>query len=421
MPYIEMPKLSDTMTEGKVVKWRKKTGDQFEVGEVLAEIETDKAVMDMEAFDDGTLAEILVPEGGTAQIGDKLAKFSNGNGGSMEEGAEAHTAHAREMKKDVAPAQKATEKPPEKATEKPADKATAKPSGETDAKRVKASPLAKKIAASEGVDLTGIQGSGPGGRIIARDVQETSTASQAKPVPQIQRKAQGAIKKIPVTGIRKIVADRLLASKTQVPHFYLHVEVDVGELLQLRLMLNKAAEQNQLGKITVNDLILKAVAIAAQRVPQVNATFSPTEIVEYPNVDLAVAVAIDDGLITPIIRNAESLSLREISVTMKDLAERARQRKLKPDEFQGGTITLSNLGGYGIDAFDAIINPPHAMIVSVGAAVKKPVVNAEGQIVVGQRMDIGISADHRVVDGAIGAKFLGELRKIIETPAVILL
>lgn len=409
------------MTEGKVVKWRKKTGDQFEVGEVLAEIETDKAVMDMEAFDDGTLAEILIPEGGTAKIGDKLAKFSNGNGGSMEEGAEAHTAHAREMKKEVAPAQKASDKPAEKAAEKPSDKAPAKPSEEKEAKRVKASPLAKKIAASEGVDLTGIQGSGPGGRIVARDVQESSTASQAKPVPQIQRKAQGAVKKIPVTGIRKIIADRLLASKTQVPHFYLHVEVDVGELMQLRGMLNKAAEQNQLGKITVNDLILKAVAIAAQRVPQVNATFSPTEIVEYPNVDLAVAVAIDDGLITPIIRNAESLSLREVSETMKDLAERARQRKLKPDEFQGGTITLSNLGGYGIDAFDAIINPPHAMIVSVGAAVKKPVVNAEGQIVVGQRMDIGISADHRVVDGAIGAKFLGELRKIIETPAVILL
>jgi pyruvate dehydrogenase E2 component (dihydrolipoamide acetyltransferase) len=422
MPYIEMPKLSDTMTEGKVVKWRKKTGDQFEVGEVLAEIETDKAVMDMEAFDDGTLAEILIPEGGTAKIGDKLAKFSNGNGGSMEEGAEAHTAHAREMKKEVAPAQKASDKPAEKAAEKPSDdKAAAKPSGEKEAKRVKASPLAKKIAASEGVDLKGIQGSGPGGRIIARDVQETSTASQTKSTPQVPRKSQGVLKKTPVTGIRKIIADRLLASKTQVPHFYLHVEVDVGELLQLRGMLNKAAEQNQLGKITVNDLILKAVAIAAQRVPQVNATFSPTEIVEYPNVDLAVAVAIDDGLITPIIRNAESLSLREMSETMKDLAERARQRKLKPDEFQGGTITLSNLGGYGIDAFDAIINPPHAMIVSVGAAVKKPVVNAEGQIVVGQRMDIGISADHRVVDGAIGAKFLGELRKIIETPAVILL
>jgi len=416
------------MTEGRVVKWRKKTGDAIEVGEVLAEIETDKAVMDMEAFDDGVLGEILVPEGETAKIGQKLAKFADANGSSgIEEGAENNSRPAKEMKKSSSPESAAQPKnaaAPSAPASTPAaakEPAPAKKTEAAEGKRVKASPLAKKIAASEGVDLNGIEGSGPGGRIVARDVQENSVAAQAKSGSQPARKAQGVTKRIPVTGIRKIIADRLLASKTQVPHFYLHVEVDVGELMQLRGMLNKAAEQNQLGKITVNDLILKAVAIAAGRVPQVNATFNQSEIVEYGNVDLAVAVAIDEGLITPIIRSAESLSLREISHTMKDLAERARQRKLKPDEFQGGTITISNLGGYGVDSFDAIINPPHAMIISVGAAVKKPVVNAEGQIVVGQRMDIGISADHRVVDGAIGAKFLAELRKIIETPAVILL
>jgi pyruvate dehydrogenase E2 component (dihydrolipoamide acetyltransferase) len=430
--YLEMPKLSDTMTEGRVVKWRKKPGENVEVGEVLAEIETDKAVMDMEAFEDGVLGEILVPEGESAKIGQKLAAFRSSNGDTdLEEGAETGTPAAAQMRE-------MTEQPAQgKAPPAAPVAAQAKPSGG----RLKASPLAKKIAAERGIDLHEISGTGPGGRIIARDVQggkEAGTAAAARPVmsqsvtgaaparpasqPQfVQPLAPGEVRRIPLTSIRKTVADRLLASKTTIPHFYLNIEVDAAPLLQLRVMLNQAAEQQQLGKITINDLVVKAVAMAAQRVPQVNASFTGSEIIEYPNVDIAVAVAIDDGLITPILRQAEKLSIREISRQIKDLAERARTRKLKLEEFQGGTITVSNLGGYGIDRFSAIINPPQALIVSVGAVVKKPVVNDADQIVAGHRMDIGISADHRVVDGAVGAKFLAELRRVIEVPAMMLL
>jgi pyruvate dehydrogenase E2 component (dihydrolipoamide acetyltransferase) len=428
--YIEMPKLSDTMTEGRVVKWRKKTGDKVEAGDVLAEIETDKAVMDMEAFDDGVLGEILVPEGQTAKIGQNLAVMNGGKGrpekaGKPEktEGSETSTAPAAKTAKQTEPAEKAATAP--KAESNSSKPAAPAPPSETsnEGKRVKASPLAKKIAAEKNVELSAVEGSGPGGRIVAKDVSG-APASGAKPSGHATAAPAGPaqiVRRIPVISIRKIIADRLLASKTQIPHFYLHAEMDVAELLQLRSMLNKAAEANQLGKITINDFIVKAVAMAAVKVPQVNASFTGTEIVEYGSVDLAVAVAIDEGLITPVLRQAEKQSLRETSQAVKDLAERARSRKLKPEEFQGGTITVSNLGSYGIDAFDAIINPPQAMIVSIGAVVRKPVVNAENQIVPGQRMDIGISADHRVVDGALGAKFLGELRKIVENPALILL
>ncbi|HTG45921.1 MAG TPA: pyruvate dehydrogenase complex dihydrolipoamide acetyltransferase [Verrucomicrobiae bacterium] len=419
--YIEMPKLSDTMTEGRVVKWRKKTGDPIEIGDILAEIETDKAVMDMEAFDEGVLGKILVPEGESAKIGQNLAVLSNGKGDAEPaEGKETGTPAVAETRKKTEEPDKTKEpsrKSPPRAEAPPAPELTS-PRAEA-GQRLKASPLARKMATEKNVELSEIAGSGPGGRIIARDVQDRAGAAS---------KAQGAAtapaqstRKIPLSGVRKIIADRLLASKTQIPHFYLHVEVDVAELLQVRSMLNKAAEQNQIGKITINDFIIKAVAMAAVRVPQVNASFAGSEIIEYASVDLAVAVAIDEGLITPVVRHAEKRSLRETSETIKDLAERARSRKLKPEEFQGGTITVSNLGSYGVERFAAIINPPQALIVSVGAVVKKPVVNAQNQIVPGERMDIGISADHRVVDGAIGAKFLAELRKILETPALILL
>lgn len=419
--HIEMPKLSDTMTEGKVVKWRKKVGDPVEIGDVLAEIETDKAVMDMEAFDEGVLGKILVKEGESAAVGQKLAEFSSDSGDNdFEEGAETGTASAAQMEKS-SPAEKA-----EKSSQ-----ATPPPKSQEQAgKRVKASPLAKKIATQNKVDLASVQGSGPAGRIVARDVEQASggpapkASSAGRPAPATAPRAAQAAqteRRIPLSSIRKTIADRLLAAKQQIPHFYLHVEVDMGELLQLRVMLNKAAEQHQLGKITINDFILKAVAMAASRVPQVNASFNGNEIIEYGNVDLAVAVAIDEGLITPVIRAAQNRSLRDISETIRDLAERARQRKLKLDEFQGGTLTVSNLGSYGIEAFDAIVNPPQALILSVGAVVKKPVVNAENQVVVAHRMDIGISADHRVVDGAVGAQFLAELRKVLEAPAVMLL
>ena len=221
--------------------------------------------------------------------------------------------------------------------------------------------------------------------------------------------------------MRKIIAERLLASKTQIPHFYLNTEVDAGELLRLRGQINAALERAGAGKLTINDFILKAVVMAAMKVPRVNASFTSDAILEYDDVHLSVAVAIDDGLVTPVIRQAQKKSLREISEAVKDLAARARSRKLKPEEYQGGTLTVSNLGSHGIESFSAVINPPQAIILAVGAIVKKPVVNAQEQIAVGHRLAIGLSADHRVVDGAIGARYLAELRQLLENPALLLL
>lgn len=228
-------------------------------------------------------------------------------------------------------------------------------------------------------------------------------------------------KRIALSGMRKVIADRLLASKTQIPHFYLHIEVDAGELVRLRAQVNAAMEKAGLGKLTVNDFILKAAVMAAVRVPRVNATFAGDAIIEHANVHLAVAVAVDEGLVTPIIRQAQQKSLREISQAVKDMANRARTKKLNPDEYQGGTLTVTNLGSYGIESFSAIISPPQAVILSVGAILKKPVVNAAGQVAAGERMAVGLSADHRVVDGAAGAQYLAQLRQLLENPTLMLL
>jgi pyruvate dehydrogenase E2 component (dihydrolipoamide acetyltransferase) len=221
--------------------------------------------------------------------------------------------------------------------------------------------------------------------------------------------------------MRRTIAERLLASKTQIPHFYLNIDVDAAPMMALRAQVNADAEKAGLPKLTVNDFILKATVVAASRVPKVNASFAGDAIIQYASINLAVAVAVDEGLVTPVIRDAQKKSIREMSDSVKDMAARARTKKLKPEEYQGGTITVSNLGSYGIDSFFAIVNPPQAMILAIGAAVKKPVVNAKGEIVVGQRMNIGLSADHRVVDGAIGAEYLAELRRLIESPALMLI
>jgi pyruvate dehydrogenase E2 component (dihydrolipoamide acetyltransferase) len=410
MPYVEMPKLSDTMTEGTVVKWRKAVGDPVSAGDILAEIETDKAVMELEAFDDGTLREIYVPEGGKARVGQKLALLL----------APQETAPSQNG--ETSPAAKAPPAAPgpQQATPAPAPLPHfAAPISES---RVKASPLARKIARAKGLDLTSIRGSGPGGRIIARDVESVSATPVPAPAAAILPAPAGpGDRRIPLSGIRKIIAERLLASKTQIPHFYLNIEVDAGELVRLRAQLNHHFEQTGQGKLTFNDFILKATVMAAGKIPRVNAAFAGDAIIEYADIHLAVAVAIDDGLVTPVIRQAQKKSLREISEAVKDLATRARARKLKPEEYQGGTLTVSNLGNYGIESFSAVINPPQAVILSIGAIVKKPVLNAQDQIVPGHRLAIGLSADHRVVDGAVGAAFLAELRRLLENPAALLL
>ena len=426
---IEMPKLSDTMTEGTLAKWLKKVGDKVEMGDVLAEIETDKATMEMEAFDDGVMTEIYVQEGQKVAVGQQIALLALPGEKPGEALAAPKPAAPKATAVAVEPSVIQAETAPV-----PQEAVSHGP--------VKASPLARRIASQRGVDLSRVVGTGPGGRIIERDVL-AAQPSAAAPAPAPKRPAPqpsvgipaGATsipvipaipagpndRTIPLTGMRRVIAERLVASKSTVPHFYLQIEADAEPLLKLRAEINATAESSGRGKLTINDLVIKAVVSALARVPKVNAAWAGDAIIEYAAINLAVAVAVEDGLVTPVLRDAAGKSLREISESVKDLAARARTKKLKPEEYQGGTFTLSNLGSYGIESFFAIVNPPQAAILSVGAIVKKPVVNAAGQIVAGQRIALGLSCDHRVVDGSLGSQFLGELRGLIENPALMLL
>ena len=414
MPIVTMPKLSDTMVEGTLVKWVKTKGDKVEVGDILAEVETDKATMEMEAFDEGTLSELYVAEGGTIKVGDKIALIL----------ADGETA-------DTAPAAQSTpiaEKPKASAPAATTPLALApRAAAPATTGRTKASPLARKIAATRGVNLSSIAGTGPGGRIVKKDVENAPTgggggvASPATPSIRAAHGIAGEEKIIALTGMRKTIAERLLASKTQIPHFYLSVTMDGGPLMALRKELNAMAEKDGGQKLTVNDFILLAAARAAAEVPKINAAYDGDAIIEYAEVNLAVAVAIEDGLITPVIKKANTLTLREISAQMKELAAKARGKKLKPEEYQGGTITLSSLGGYGIDSFLPIINPPQSFILGIGAIIKQPVVNEQDQLVVGHRLVISGSGDHRVVDGAVAAEYMNALRRLVEKPALLLL
>jgi pyruvate dehydrogenase E2 component (dihydrolipoamide acetyltransferase) len=414
MPIVTMPKLSDTMVEGTLVKWVKAKGDKVEVGDILAEVETDKATMEMEAFDEGTLSELYVAEGGTIKVGDKIALIL----------AEGETA-------DTAPAAQSTptaEKPKASAPAATTPLALApRAAAPATTGRTKASPLARKIAATRGVNLSSIAGTGPGGRIVKKDVENApaggggGVASPATPAIRAAHGIAGEEKIIALTGMRKTIAERLLASKTQIPHFYLSVTMDGGPLMALRKELNAMAEKDGGQKLTVNDFILLAAARAATEVPKINAAYDGDAIIEYAEVNLAVAVAIEDGLITPVIKKANTLSLREISAQMKELAAKARGKKLKPEEYQGGTITLSSLGGFGIDSFLPIINPPQSFILGIGAIIKQPVVNEQDQIVVGHRLVVSGSGDHRVVDGAVAAEYMNALRRLVEKPALLLL
>jgi pyruvate dehydrogenase E2 component (dihydrolipoamide acetyltransferase) len=414
MPIVTMPKLSDTMVEGTLVKWVKTKGDKVEVGDILAEVETDKATMEMEAFDEGTLSELYVAEGGTIKVGDKIALIL----------ADGETA-------DTAPAAQSTptaEKPKASAPAATTPLALApRAAAPATTGRIKASPLARKIAATRGVNLSSIAGTGPGGRIVKKDVENApaggggGVASPATPAIRAAHGIAGEEKIIALTGMRKTIAERLLASKTQIPHFYLSVTMDGGPLMALRKELNAMAEKDGGQKLTVNDFILLAAARAATEVPKINAAYDGDAIIEYAEVNLAVAVAIEDGLITPVIKKANTLSLREISAQMKELAAKARGKKLKPEEYQGGTITLSSLGGFGIDSFLPIINPPQSFILGIGAIIKQPVVNEQDQLVVGHRLVISGSGDHRVVDGAVAAEYMNALRRLVEKPALLLL
>jgi pyruvate dehydrogenase E2 component (dihydrolipoamide acetyltransferase) len=430
MPEIQMPKLSDTMTEGTLVAWKKKKGDKVSAGEVLAEIETDKATMEWESPEDGTLAEIYIEEGGKVNVGDKIAFIGS-------EGEEAPV-EAEEKKKEEEPKtpEKKEEKPKEaKAEKKEEEKAAAtkvekKPLGETqkpapkvekgEETRVKASPVARRVAAELGVDLSSVKGTGPEGRVTETDVRAAAKArSAAQKVPAPPIKA-GESARINLSGMRKIIAQRLVESLGPVPHFYLNIDIDAGPLMAAREELKSAGEGAEASKITVNDFVLKAAVEAAVKVPRVNASFDGDAIVQYADVDLGIAVAIEDGLLTPVVRAAQNKSLREISEAVKDLAHRARNKRMKPEEFQGGTFTVSNLGGMGVDSFSAVINPPQGFILAVGRITKTPIIGDGDQIVAGHRMTITMSCDHRVVDGSLGAAYLKELRHLLENPALLL-
>jgi len=416
--YVEMPKLSDTMTEGTLVRWVKQPGETVDVGDVVAEVETDKATMEMEAFDPGVIHKHLVAEGAKVPLGENIYVL-------LEEGEEAPTddapppaksAPAAEEKKNETPAPSPEPKPTAQ-SEKPASVAPTK--GE----RVKASPLARKIAEESGVDLPSVTGSGPGGRIVKADVEaaqkapSTAAASSSSTATPASKEDQ----RIPLSGMRRVIAQRLLESKTTIPHFYATIEIDAAPMMAMRASMKALGEGSGVEKVTFNDFVLRAAALAAAAVPQANASFTDDAIIQYGSVHLSVAVAVDDGLVTPVLRNAETLSITAISRQVKDLASRARSKKLKPDEYQGGTITVSNLGAYGIEEFNAIINPPQSMILAVGAIVKKPIVNDSDEIVPGQRMRLTLSGDHRVVDGAVGAEYLAQVKQLLEQPLRLLI
>ena len=420
MPEIQMPKLSDTMTEGTLVAWKKKKGEKVSTGDVLAEIETDKATMEWESPEDGVLTEIYVEEGGKVEIGQRIAFIAA-------EGEKALPAKIAD-KAEPEPAAAKPEKK-EKPGPKPAAKTEAKtaptPSGGGDDTRGKASPLARRLAAEQGLEISTIKGSGPDGRVVEADVRTAMKSKSTAAKPQEKSTAapakNGEGTRIHLSGMRKVIAQRLVESKGPVPHFYLTIEINAGPLLTTRAELKAGGEGSETAKITVNDFILKAAVDAAVKVPKVNASFDDDAIVQYQDVDLAVAVALEDGLITPVLRAAQNKSLREISEAVKDLAQRARNKRMKPEEFQGGTFTVSNLGGYGIDSFSAIINPPQGFILAIGAISKRAVADESDQIGVGHRMAITMSCDHRVIDGALGADYLKELRRLLENPTLLLI
>ena len=425
---IEMPKLSDTMTVGTLVKWLKQEGDAVKTGDMLAEVETDKATMELECFFDGTLVKIFSPAGSQVALGAPLCAIGQpGEKVDAPAGKPVPVAApppAAAPTSAPAPVVAASVTSPAPAAVIPAP-APASASG-----RVKISPLAKKLAAEKKIDPSRLTGTGPGGRIVQADVEAAEATLKASPSQISNLKSQigaagagakGPIQEeraVPVSNMRGAIARRLVESKTQLPHFYVEIEIDAAPLLAVREQLNTGLEKEGV-KLSVNDFILKACAEALRRVPQVNGSWEGTQIRYFGAAHISFAVAIDDGLITPVIRDAHLKSVFQISTEAKALGKRAKEKKLAPAEFTGGTFCVSNLGMMGIPKFSAIINPPNAAILAVGTTVKKPVVKND-QIVVGQVMTLTLSCDHRVVDGAVGAQYLNALRQLLESPALLL-
>ena len=421
---IEMPKLSDTMTVGTLIKWLKKEGDVVASGDMLAEVETDKATMELECFFDGTLIKIFAAEGAEVELGAPLCAV--GEPGEKIEApapppppAAAEPAAAAPAAEPATPAAPAPPPPP--AAVPPPLPAAAPAAPAEPGKRIKISPLAKKLAAEKGIDPSRIKGTGSGGRIVRADVLDAEKNGVGGGLSGSGYLTKGPIqedKVVKVSNMRAVIARRLVESKTQLPHFYLDIEVDAAPLLALRAQLNEGLQDEGI-KLSVNDFILKASAEALRKVPAVNCSWEGNQVRHHSRAHVSFAVAIDEGLITPVIFDAHVKSVFDISPEVRTLAKAAKGMKLKPNQFTGGTFCVSNLGMMGINSFKAIINPPNAAILAVGTTVQKPVVE-NGQIVIGQRMNLTLSCDHRVVDGAVGAEFMSALRGIIEKPALLL-
>ncbi|BBJ31429.1 dihydrolipoyllysine-residue acetyltransferase component of pyruvate dehydrogenase complex [Rickettsia asiatica] len=408
---ILMPALSPTMTEGNLARWLKKEGDKVNPGEVIAEIETDKATMEVEAVDEGILAKIVIPQNSqNVPVNSLIAVLS-------EEGEEKADIDALIAKNNsVSPSPKtdaSLPKPHENITNIEEQIAVIK----HDASKIFASPLAKRLAKMGNIRLENVKGSGPHGRIVKQDILSYTPSTVHNKI--VSRNPE-EYRLVPNNNIRKIIAKRLLKSKQTVPHFYLSIEYNIDKLLDIREDINKSFSEDKSTRISVNDFIILAVAKALQEVPSANASWGEDAIRYYNNVDISVAVAIENGLITPIVKNANQKNIIELSREMKELIKKAKDNKLTPEEFQGGGFTISNLGMYGIKNFNAIINPPQSCIMGIGSSSKRAIVKND-QITIATIMDVTLSADHRVVDGAVGAEFLAAFKKFIESPALMLL
>ena len=415
-----MPKLSDTMEKGKLVKWLKSEGDSVEPGDLLAEVETDKATMEVENFEEGVLLKHYIGEGDQVSVGASICAI----------GESGETPPPASKSKTSKPDKGSSEKAPNGQENIAIELEVPELSEGKGKQRIKATPLARKLAQAKSISLSTIKGSGPRGRIRKADVlaalergttptiSTTGASFSVAGVPIAEETA------IPVSNMRATIARRLLESKTQIPHFYLDLEIDAEPLAELRATLNKGLADTppEKGgiKLTLNDFILKACAEALREVPEINVSWQEDAIQQWGGVHLAFGVAVDDGLVTPVIRNAQAKGLREIGAEAKDLIAKARTKKLKPEEMTGSTFTVTNLGMFGISGFYGIINPPNAGILCVGAAIKKPVVNADDTIAVGHQMTLGFCGDHRAIDGASAAKFLASLKQILESPALML-
>ncbi|MCK0121633.1 pyruvate dehydrogenase complex dihydrolipoamide acetyltransferase [Loktanella sp. F6476L] len=433
---ILMPALSPTMEEGTLAKWLVKEGDTVSSGDVMAEIETDKATMEFEAVDEGVIGKIVIAEGSEGVKVNEVIAVLLEDGESADDIGSAPAAKAEPAAPTAAAAAEAA---PAGGSDNAATPAPAAPV--KDGERVFATPLARRIAADKGLDLADIAGSGPRGRIVKADVENAqpgtkpaaaAASAPAKAAPAAASVATGPstdavlktyadrpYEEISLDGMRKTIAARLTEAKQSVPHFYLRRDINLDALLKFRSQLNKQLEPRGV-KLSVNDFIIKACALALQQVPEANAVWAGDRTLQFEKSDVAVAVAIEGGLFTPVLKDAEMKSLSALSSEMKDLATRARDRKLAPHEYSGGSFAISNLGMFGIDNFDAIINPPHAAILAVGAGTKKPIVGADGELTVGTVMSTTLSVDHRVIDGALGANLLNAIKDNLENPMTML-